>query len=150
MAATTRLAATACVVIFMCMRIDTAMGKDFDIQAGPADYTINEFSRQSDIQVLFDFNTTKTFTTHQVKGCLEPKEALELMLSDTGLTFSFVNDKTLYVTPMSDEPVDSATFYRWMRRFQYVAQTFAEGAGPALAPLTVEIVHTNEIHTASR
>jgi hypothetical protein len=54
----------------------------FDIAAGnDASLTINEFSRQSSIQVLFNFNEVRGLTTRPVKGDLDPSVALKQMLT---------------------------------------------------------------------
>jgi outer membrane receptor protein involved in Fe transport len=60
---------------------------------------LNEFSRQSDLQVLFDFNILRGMKTRAVNGDLESSTALKSMLKGTNLTFDFVNDRTLAVTP---------------------------------------------------
>ena len=60
---------------------------------------LNEFSRQSDLQVLFDFNILKGLKTRAVAGDLEASTALTSMLQGTNLEFDFVNDHTLAVTP---------------------------------------------------
>lgn len=60
---------------------------------------LNEFSRQSDLQVLFDFNIVRGMNTHAVSGDFDASTALTAMLKDTNLVFDFVNDRTLTVTP---------------------------------------------------
>ena len=70
----------------------------FHIEAGDATLTLNEFSRQSSLQLLFDYNIVRGRKTHAVSGEYEASAALRQMLADTGLTFDFVNDRTLAVT----------------------------------------------------
>ena len=60
---------------------------------------LNEFSRQSDLQVLFDFNILRGMKTRAVTGDLDASTALKNMLKGTNLVFDFVNDHTLAVTP---------------------------------------------------
>src|SRR5437879_8362152 len=67
----------------------------FHIEAGDATLTLNEFSRQSSLQLLFDYNVVRGRKTRAVSGELEAQAALEQMLVDTGLVFDFVNDRTL-------------------------------------------------------
>lgn len=141
-----RSASIVGIIVWLGMR--AAVARDFDIDAGQATLTLNEFSRQSDLQVLFDFNALKERRTRQVRGNLTPQEALAQMLGDTDLTFDFVNERTLAVT-LKDR-IDSDTFARWLRRFEATAQAYAEGAAPAVAPLIIEIALTNETYTASR
>lgn len=52
--------------------------------------TLNEFTRQAGLQVLFDFKVLGGMKTHAVNGDLDPSTALALMLNGTNLTFDFV------------------------------------------------------------
>jgi len=70
----------------------------FHIEAGDAALTLNEFSRQSSLQLLFDYNIVRGRQTRAVSGEYAATAALEQMLADTGLVFDFVNDRTLAVT----------------------------------------------------
>src|SRR5438445_3555310 len=70
----------------------------FHIEAGDATRTLNEFSRQSSLQLLFDYNVVRGRKTRAVSGEYEAAAALRQMLTDTGLVFDFVNDRTLAVT----------------------------------------------------
>ncbi len=74
----------------------------FHIEAGEATRTLNEFSRQSSLQLLFDYNVVRGRKTRAVSGEYEAPAALEQMLADTGLVFDFVNDRTLAVTLVND------------------------------------------------
>jgi iron complex outermembrane recepter protein len=69
----------------------------FHIAAGDAAATLNEFSRQSNLQLLFDYSVVRGRRTHAVTGDLPAAAALHRMLQDTGLTFDFVNDRTLSI-----------------------------------------------------
>jgi len=76
----------------------TSKAQTFHIEAGDATLTLNEFSRQSSLQLLFDYNIVRGRKTHAVTGEYEASAALKQMLIDTGLIFDFVNDRTLAVT----------------------------------------------------
>ena len=76
-----------------------AARQHFDLEAGEASVMLNEFSRQTDLQVLFDFNIVRGMKTHAVEGDYDPATALKAMLKGTDLVFDFVNDHTLAVTP---------------------------------------------------
>ena len=73
--------------------------RHYDLPAGEAAATLNEFGRQSDLQVLFDFNQLKGLRTRAVKAELDASAALTRMLAGSGLVFEFVNEGTLAVTP---------------------------------------------------
>ena len=82
----------------------------FHIEAGDATLTLNEFSRQSSLQLLFDYNIVRGRKTRAVSGEYEASAALRQMLVDTGLVFDFVNDRTLAVTLLNhDGAAGSAT-----------------------------------------
>lgn len=76
----------------------------FHIEAGEAILTLTEFSRQSSLQLLYDYGTVQGRTTRAVQGELDPATALRRMLADTDLVFDFVNDRTLAITQLNRDP----------------------------------------------
>ncbi len=82
--------------------------QSFHIDAGDATLTLNEFSRQSNLQLLFDYNVVRGRKTRAVSGDYELTAALRQMLAGTGLVFDFVNDRTLAVTLTEPEGPGSA------------------------------------------
>src|SRR5581483_4697392 len=91
-------------LMLLCLSLHTVVAdangprRYFDLEAGDAPVMLNEFSRQSDLQVLFDFNLLRGMKTRAVAGDLDASVALESMLEGTGLNFDFVNDHTLAIT----------------------------------------------------
>jgi len=77
-----------------------APGVEFHVPAGDASRTLNEFSRQAGLQLLFDYTVVRGRPTQAVEGWYEPRDALRRLLGDTGLTFTLVNEHTLAVTPV--------------------------------------------------
>jgi outer membrane receptor protein involved in Fe transport len=73
--------------------------RHFDLDAGDASPMLNEYSRQSDAQVLFDFNLLRSSKTGAVKGTYSANDAIKRMLRGSGLVFDWVNDHTIAVTP---------------------------------------------------
>ncbi len=73
---------------------------EFHVPGGDATLTLNEFSRQANLQLLFDFKVVKGRFTQPVDGTFEPRDALRRMLASSGLVFDFVNERTLAVTPL--------------------------------------------------
>ena len=67
------------------------------IAAGTAPVSLAEFVRQTGLQVLFDFDAVSNVTTREISGRLDAKEALLLMFEGSGLTFEFINDRTIAV-----------------------------------------------------
>ncbi|MEA3180136.1 MAG: hypothetical protein QOI59_3659, partial [Gammaproteobacteria bacterium] len=100
-----RTAKRLCVLLLVFLALHTATAnaagphRHFELEAGDASLMLNEFSRQSDLQVLFDFNILRGMKTRAVIGDLDASTALKSMLKGTNLVFDFVNDRTLAVTP---------------------------------------------------
>ena len=67
------------------------------IAAGTAPEALAEFVRQTGLQVLFDFDAVSSVNTREISGRLDAKEALSLMFEGSGLTFEFINDRTIAV-----------------------------------------------------
>ena len=99
------LAGTVAVSHAQASRVDKLA---FKISAGAAPDALAEFVRQSGLQVLFDFDAIRNFNTHEVSGQLNPTEALSLMLEGSGLTFEFINERTITVRPRPPVPVPVA------------------------------------------
>src|SRR5262245_20877773 len=73
----------------------------FDIKAGSALITLAEFVRQTGLQVLFESDAIRNHSTREVRGQFDAAEALGLMLEGSGLTYEFVNERTVTVRPRS-------------------------------------------------
>lgn len=68
------------------------------IPSGDAPRELEEFSRQTDISVLYDFSIVRFYLTRSVVGQLKPLDALKVMLQGSNLTFEVVNDHTVAIT----------------------------------------------------
>jgi hypothetical protein len=73
--------------------------RKFNIAAGDAPAALNEFSRQANKQVLYEYTILQTRQTHAVEGMLQPSEALKSMLKGTGLVANNVNELTVAIVP---------------------------------------------------
>ena len=69
------------------------------IAAGSAPQALAEFVRQTGLQVLFDFDAIRDINTREVSGQLDAQEALSRMFEGSGLTFEFINERTISVRP---------------------------------------------------
>src|SRR5262245_22630724 len=96
------------VVAVSCARASRLDKLAFKISAGTAPEALAEFVRQSGFQVLFDFDAIRDFNTHEVSGQLNPTEALSRMFEGSGLTFEFINERTIAVRPRPPLPVTVA------------------------------------------
>lgn len=70
------------------------------IAAGPAAVSLGELIRQTGLQVLFASDAIQRFVTREVDGELDADEALRTMFDGSGLTYEFVNDRTVSVRPL--------------------------------------------------
>jgi hypothetical protein len=73
--------------------------KTFSIPAGQAEVTLNEFSTQSGLQMLFNYEQLKPYRTHAVQGVLNAFDALNVMIAGTGITYDFINQRTVTLQP---------------------------------------------------
>lgn len=98
----------------------------FHIEPGELSYTLNEYSRQSDLQLLFDFNVVRGRSSGLIDCDCDRTEALTKMLDGSGLIFDFINDRTLAVTPEEERQAafDSLGLTRSLSHFTYVAQSY--------------------------
>ena len=94
--------AAACLATALYMPLATA-GKlrklRLRISANSAPAALAEFVRQTGLQVLYDFDAVRDFSTREVTGELRPEEALAVMFEGSGLVFEFINDRTIAVRP---------------------------------------------------
>ena len=80
------------------------MPRRFSIATADAPVALTEFSRQADLQVLFDYRQLSGRRTHPIEGQWEPLYALNDMLKDSGLVFVWVNERTLAISPAPSHP----------------------------------------------
>jgi hypothetical protein len=73
--------------------------REFHIAAADAPTALNEFSRQSNKQVLFDLALLNERRTRGVEGLLQPSDALRSMLKDTGLVPRDIDERTVVISP---------------------------------------------------
>ena len=70
-----------------------AVSRQFELESGPAEAALNEFAVQTGLQVLFPTELTTGVETNTVRGHYSVREALNRMLSDTGLSAKY-NENT--------------------------------------------------------
>lgn len=71
--------------------------RDFEVPAGAATEMVVEWSRQSSVQVMFDYAELAHYRTRAVRGLLGPQDALRKMLVDCPFDVESVNLHTLVV-----------------------------------------------------
>lgn len=68
-----------------------------DIKAQPIGSALNEFARQSGVQVLLYSEVSAGLSVAGLVGTFAPDAALTKLLSNTGLTFEYVNSRTVAI-----------------------------------------------------
>ncbi len=69
--------------------------KLFSIPPGFAVKTLDEWSKQAGLQVLYDFKLVEHMRTRGIANAFTPLDALGAMLRDSPLTYTIVNRKTI-------------------------------------------------------
>ena len=68
---------------------------------GPA---LKQLAQSRGLQVLYLSNTVRDIRTNGANGDITANQALEQLLSGTGLTYRYLDDKTVTVIPISTSP----------------------------------------------
>jgi len=69
----------------------------FEIPEGPAQTQLTEFSKQSELQMVFDYDSVSGVTTHAVRGSYKPLDALKLMVKGTDIAFELLEKRTVTI-----------------------------------------------------
>lgn len=64
----------------------TEIKRDFDLPAGDAEKSLQQFHAQSGVEVLYSSDAAAGVRTNAVKGRFSPQAAIELLLAGTSLT----------------------------------------------------------------
>lgn len=70
----------------------------FEIDAGDASITLNAFSVQSGLQMLFNYDVMRGIPTKRISGVLKPFDALDEMIAGTEIQYEFLNRRTITLT----------------------------------------------------
>lgn len=84
------------------LRVGPAVAADtrsFDIPAGPADRAVRQFVRQAKMSVIYEAGRLNRYQTRAIRGQYTPVDALETLLSGSGLSFSMTTPDFVSVHP---------------------------------------------------
>src|SRR5689334_11378337 len=81
---------------------DTAL--KLDIPAQPISDALNEFARQSGLQVILQTADGSGISSPRLVGEYTPRAALEALLADSGLEFEYLNDNTVAIRKTASAP----------------------------------------------
>jgi iron complex outermembrane recepter protein len=70
----------------------------FHIEPGDAEVRLNEFSTQSGLQMLFNYEVMRGIPTKPVRGEFKPFDALDKMIAGTDIRYEFINKRTVTLT----------------------------------------------------
>ena len=83
----------------------TSAAIEIDIPAQPVGDALNQFAEQSGLQVVLYADDAEGVETTAVAGKFDDSElVLDALLASTGLEYFFINDRTVSVSSLDDEP----------------------------------------------
>jgi iron complex outermembrane recepter protein len=81
----------------------------FKIPAGRLSDSLDRFSEQSGLQVIYEPEVTKGRDAREVEGSMLPAKALAQLLPRHGVQWTFVNSKTVFIRYHAVAPASTAT-----------------------------------------
>ena len=78
--------------------------KNLSIPAEPLANALNDLAQQSGLQVMFASELVARLKSPEVKGSLTATEALQRLLTNTGLRYEFVNPHTITIVGPEPKP----------------------------------------------
>jgi hypothetical protein len=84
----------------------------FDIPSLPLESALAAFGTKSGFQVLYESTLTAGRRSHDVKGMYAPDTALRQLLSETGLSFDYIEDHAFTLVEVAPQPTRSIRDFR--------------------------------------
>jgi iron complex outermembrane receptor protein len=75
--------------------------KKTNIQAQSLGTALQELARDRNFQIVYVSEDVTSLRTHGAFGDLTPEEALQQLLAGTGLTFRYLDERTVMIVPES-------------------------------------------------
>lgn len=85
-----------------------AMRLSTDIPAQPLGVALQRLARERKFQIVYAYDDLSNVQTHGAVGELSSEEALTQLLSGTGFTFRYVDDKTVTIVPKASAAIPSS------------------------------------------
>lgn len=127
-----------------------ALAQDMYIDIGEASLTLNEWGRQTGVQILFDYQLIHGIYTNKVVCDCTAAESLQQLIRHLGLKYDFVNPRTVAVTPSFvslPPPVKYPTveeYERWFDRAGYFQPAHAYPYEMGVESAKMHVVLPNE------
>jgi iron complex outermembrane recepter protein len=90
-------AGSTCIASPAAAAADSSKPVYFEIAEGPAQTQLTEFSKQSELQMVFDYDAVSGVTTQGVRGNYKPLDALKLMVKGTDITYELLERRTVTI-----------------------------------------------------
>ena len=71
-----------------------------NIPEGSAPLTLKEFAKQASVEIVFNAPSVVGVTTNSVEGRMTPEDALDAMLSGTGLSYEVDSETGVYAVTL--------------------------------------------------
>jgi iron complex outermembrane receptor protein len=99
--------AVAALLSILCSVATAQNISQFDIPGQPLSDALRAVAGQTNKNILFDRKLTDGLTAKPLKTQATPEEALGLLLEGTGLTYRYVDEKTVTIVPVAEAARDT-------------------------------------------
>lgn len=126
------------------------MEMDFNIPAQTLSSALKTFAEETGLQMLYSSDAVKGIRSSRVKDRYQPKDALNILLGGTGLSFKFTDSNTV-VVQKNKETVQSGTETEAERDKVYmkIGEITVTGKTDFLttadAPASVDVIGSDQI-----
>lgn len=86
-----------------------AADQQYSISSQPLPEALIEFAQQSQLQILFQVKELPSVTVPAFKGRYQPKQLLEYILAETGLTYRWDTKDLVLIVPLASSPIGLVT-----------------------------------------
>lgn len=86
-----------------------AIRKETNLPAQGLETALQSFADERELQIIFRSTLVRPFRTHGVVGELTVEEALSQLLNGTGLTYRYLDEKTITILPVPSAPASTAS-----------------------------------------
>jgi len=74
-----------------------------NIEAQPIGSALNEFARQTGLQVVLFAEVSQGVTSPRLAGSYDPQQALRILLANTGLSYEYINERTVAIRKRTEK-----------------------------------------------
>jgi hypothetical protein len=93
-----------CAVVWGSVRSDEPAVYTLHIESQPLDSALQEFARQTGMQILFFSDVTNGLRSAALDGKYTVEKAMTILLSGSNLTYRLINARTIQIVPLPAAP----------------------------------------------